>query len=349
MISPKVTVLMSVYNGEKYLEEAVNSILNQTFKDFEFIIINDGSFDDTLGMLELYDDPRILLVTQENAGLTKSLNKGLALARGEYIARMDADDISLPGRLEKQVNLLDREPSVGVCGTLVKTIDSDDGSIWNYPAEPDTIRCRMIFESVIAHPSVMIRRSFFEKYKLYYDENLNQSQDYALWVRCAALFDLKNVSEVLLRYRIHHDQVGRKFSDGQRKVANFIRKEQLENLGIKPDKNELDLHERLSYYDFGTDREFVEAANLWLMKLRAVNRKNGLYPDSALEQLLAEWWYMVCDRAAGLGIWVWNIFWLSPLSNATNLTLLQKTRLLTKCVIKPCLAKYNLCFFILRG
>ena len=349
MTSPKVTVLMAVYNGEKYLVEAVNSILNQTFKDFEFIIINDGSVDDTISLLELYVDSRILVVSQENAGLTKSLNKGLALARGEYIARMDADDISLPERLEKQVALLDSELDVGVCGTLVKTIDNNDDSIWNYPAEPDKIRCRMIFESVIAHPSVMIRRSFFEKYNLHYDEKLNQSQDYALWVRCAELFDLKNISEVLLRYRIHPDQVGRKFSDNQRKGANLIRKEQLENLGIKPDKYELNLHERLSYYDFGTDKEFVEATNLWLMKLMEAPGKAGRYPNLALEQLLAEWWYMVCDRAAGLGIWVWNIFWRSPLSKATDLTLLQKASFLTKCVIKRYLAKSNLYFFILNG
>ena len=331
---PKVTVLMSIYNSETYLREAIDSILDQTFGEFEFLIINDGSTDKTLEILESYNDSRIRIIKQENIGLTKSLNKGLSLAKGEYVARMDADDISLHERLEKQVTLMDSEPDVGVCGTLVKTIDNNDGSIWSYPAEPDKIRCRMLFESVIAHPSAMIRRSFFEKYNLHYDENLNQAQDYALWVKCAELFDLKNISEVLLRYRIHPDQVGTKFSDGQKEAANSVRKEQLENLGIKPDKNEFNLHERISYYDFGTDKEFVEAANLWLMKLLEANGKVGCYPASALEQVLAEWWYMVCNRAAGLGMWAWKAFRESSLSNVVGLTFFQKFKFFVKCIMK---------------
>jgi len=118
MKEPKVTVLMPVYNGEKYLNEAIDSILGQTFKDFKFLIINDGSTDGTADILKSYKDSRIKVTNNEkNIGLTKSLNKGLKMAKSEYIARMDADDISLPTRLQKQVEFMDSHPKVGVCGT----------------------------------------------------------------------------------------------------------------------------------------------------------------------------------------------------------------------------------------
>ncbi|MDT8317000.1 MAG: glycosyltransferase family 2 protein [bacterium] len=346
---PKVTILMPVYNGERYLREAVDSMLGQTFQDFEFIIINDGSTDGTSQILSSYDDPRIIIINQGNVGLSKSLNRGFKMARGAYIARMDCDDISLPQRLEKQVALMEREPLTGVCGTWIKTIGDNGRSVWNYPAASEEIRCRMIFESVIAHPSAVIRRSFFEKYNLYYDENLNQAQDYALWVKCASLFDLKNISEVLLMYRIHPDQVGRIYSEGQKEAANSIRKEQLKNLGLKPDEYEFNLHERISCYNFGTDRKFVEAANLWLMKLMNANSKVGCYPELALEHVLAQWWYLACDSAADLGMWAWNTFWHSPLSETADLNILQKTIFLMKCLMKHESIKSNLRYFFHKG
>ena len=114
---PKISVVMAVYNGEKYLREAIDSILNQTFKDFEFIIVNDGSTDRTREILESFIDPRIVLIHQEHMGLTKSLNRGIALAKGKYIARQDADDISMAERLEKQFNFLESHENVALLGT----------------------------------------------------------------------------------------------------------------------------------------------------------------------------------------------------------------------------------------
>ena len=130
LVNPIVTVLMSVYNGERYLNEAIDSILAQTFTDFEFLIIDDASTDSTPKILHSYDDPRIRIVTnEENLGLTKSLNKGLALAQGEYIARMDADDISLPERLMMQLNFLIDNKTVPLVGSGAIMIDEDGKSI----------------------------------------------------------------------------------------------------------------------------------------------------------------------------------------------------------------------------
>ena len=131
--TPQITVLMPVYNGEKYLRQAVDSILNQTFKDFEFLIINDGSTDKTLAILQEYKNKRVKIINnKKNIGLTKSLNKGLKLAKGKYIARMDADDISLSNRLRKQIDFLDKHNKIGVLGTQMKIINNSNKIVGEY-------------------------------------------------------------------------------------------------------------------------------------------------------------------------------------------------------------------------
>ena len=185
MKSPKVTVLMSVYNGEEYLREAIESILNQTFEDFEFLIINDGSTDSSRDIVLSYRDPRAKLIDNEvNIGLTRSLNRGLELARGEYIARMDADDVSLAERLEKQVSYLETRPEIGVLGTWVKYIDGYGRSIkeMHPPMGPDLIKWSLLFGNRLVHSSVMIQSAILEQVGTYSNEMI-VAQDYDLWVR----------------------------------------------------------------------------------------------------------------------------------------------------------------------
>jgi glycosyltransferase involved in cell wall biosynthesis len=143
-MSPYVTVLMPVYNTEMYLKEAIDSILNQTFRDFEFIVINDGSTDSTSDIIESYSDPRIIyLQNEKNLGVATSLNKGLSIAKGTYIARMDGDDVSRCDRLEKQVAFMDANPEIGVCGTWLETI-GDRNEVWSPPRNHDQIIVGML-------------------------------------------------------------------------------------------------------------------------------------------------------------------------------------------------------------
>lgn len=203
MASPRVTVLMSVYNGEKYLREAIDSILSQTFKDFEFLIINDCSTDRTAEIMESYTDPRVRIVYNEtNIGLTKSLNKGLKLAKGEYVARMDADDISLPERLQKQVEFLDVHPEVGVLGTWAEVIDESGGCVfeWRMPEDPALLKWLMVFANNLIHASVMFRRCVIEPLG-YYDSAVRCSQDYDLWCRACSKTSLCNLPVILMRWR----------------------------------------------------------------------------------------------------------------------------------------------------
>ena len=149
-ITPKVSIIMSVYNGEKYLQEAIESILNQSYSGFEFIIVNDGSTDYTEEILNEYTDSRIVRINnQENIGLARSLNRAIETAHGELIARMDADDISAPDRFEKQVAYLDAELEVSVLGTYMKQIDADGNNlgILNVPCNHNLIKWKMLFET----------------------------------------------------------------------------------------------------------------------------------------------------------------------------------------------------------
>ncbi len=202
--NPKVSVIMSVYNGEKYLKEALESILSQIFADFEFIIINDGSTDKSYEILKSYKDRRMEIINQEHMGLTKSLNKAIELARGEYIARMDADDISLPTRLEKQVDIIMSSSNVGLVGSWYEIIDELGRELVKVkvPCDFDCLRKYMLYENnPICHGSVMLERGLFRQVGGY-REVFQYAQEYDLWLRLMEICDFKIIEEYLYRLRM---------------------------------------------------------------------------------------------------------------------------------------------------
>lgn len=204
---PILSVVMSVYNGEQFLASAIESILDQTFRDFEFIIVNDGSTDGSLAILKEYAqrDCRIRLISRENRGLTASLNEGIANARGEWIARMDADDISLPDRFEKQLAWL-QQTGADICGGWVKLTGTWFHRVWRYYGSSDAIRIKLLFGSAFAHPTVMLRSNLAKANP--YNEKAHYVEDYELWTRLAQLgVRMANYPGVVLRYRIHPGQV----------------------------------------------------------------------------------------------------------------------------------------------
>ena len=205
MNEPMVTVLMSVYNGEKFLKEAMDSILTQTFTDFEFLIINDGSTDNSVKIIESYNDSRIRLINNEkNLKLIASLNKGISLARGKYIARMDCDDISSPTRLEKEVNFLEDSLEYGLVGTFYTVIDGAGKEQYNksYPSNNDLIKLFLSLNCPLAHGSIMGRTELFRQ-NLYGSEEYSAVEDYELWTRMAKVTKIHNIPEYLFKYRIY--------------------------------------------------------------------------------------------------------------------------------------------------
>ena len=181
--SPIVTVLMPVYNGSKYLDDAIKSILNQTFQNLEFVIIDDGSTDDSLNIIKSYNDNRIRLIENKaNQGQSKTLNKGINLARGTYIARVDQDDISRSDRLEKQLEFMEKNSDIDVCGSWVELMGKQS-DVLNLETRSEEIKISLLTNQNLAHPAVMIRKSTLIKHNLDYDPKFIIANDYDLWVR----------------------------------------------------------------------------------------------------------------------------------------------------------------------
>jgi glycosyltransferase involved in cell wall biosynthesis len=203
--NPLVSVVMPVFNGERFVSAAVASILSQSYGDFDFHIVDDGSTDGTSEILREYaaQDDRIVLHPQpKNVGFPSALNLGCRASSGELIVRMDADDVSLPSRLDKQVGFLKSRPDIGLVCSSVQIINEHDepGDVWPIPATPGMIAWSLLFTCIVVHPSVVVRRSVLQRLG-YYPLGYTPTEDYALWMRAAKFTRLASIPEVLVYYR----------------------------------------------------------------------------------------------------------------------------------------------------
>lgn len=200
---PLISVLLPVYNAERFLADAIESILNQSFRNFELIIIDDGSSDNSPKIIKQFSDERMIVITQENQGLAASLNKGLEIARGKYIARQDNDDISLPERFEKQVAFLEKNESYALLGTAAIIVDENNqegGRFHQHPETSPELKYFLLFDNPFVHSSVMFRRSVLSKTGPYY-KGTQFFEDYHLWSSIAQVANISNLPQALLRYR----------------------------------------------------------------------------------------------------------------------------------------------------
>lgn len=224
-IAPKVTVILPIFNAEAFLQESVESILNQTFTDFELLAINDGSTDRSREILAAFSDPRLVIVDNDgNRGLIYTLNHGIAIARGEYIARMDADDIAVANRFDKQVTFLDAYPKVAVLGSCAEFIDPSGKHILlrKVPIGNETIQGRLLDVCCFIHPSVMLRTAVVREAGGYRQDAIH-AEDYDLWLRIAEIYEVDNLPEPLVHYRIHPGQVSQRELRTQRTAADACR------------------------------------------------------------------------------------------------------------------------------
>lgn len=219
----KISVIMPVYNTkEEYLREAIESILNQTFQDFEFIIIDDGSEDYVKEIIKSYNDKRIKYIKNEkNLGLITTLNKGLEIAHGEYIARMDSDDVSLPTRFEKQVAYMDKNLHVGALGTWTEVFPKTE--IWK-PQEKFTYFNFLKWNPFITHPSVMLRSNAIKNHQIKYDNRFEVAEDYDFWRQILHVSEIHNLQEVLLKYRIDGNNISLKRKEKSKESFQKIQK-----------------------------------------------------------------------------------------------------------------------------
>lgn len=304
MSDPRVTVLMPVYNAAPYLQEAIGSILGQSYRDFNFLIIDDGSTDGSSDIISSFRDPRITVMRNErNLGWIASLARGMEQARSELVARMDADDISLPERLAKQVRFLDENPKVGVCGTWYRYFGAGRKKTVRYPTDPAELSSGLLFNSRLGHPTVMLRRELFRAAGLTYDASFSHAEDYDLWARAADICDLANIGEVLLHYRIHPHQVTKTFASERVQAAGEIRARQIRKLGIEPSPQELAVHQAISDCEFHGSAELFEQAGAWLSKLKEANDVRKIYAEPAFSRVLVDVWLTACKKAIDQGVW----------------------------------------------
>ncbi|MBE9047648.1 glycosyltransferase [Pleurocapsales cyanobacterium LEGE 10410] len=258
---PKVSVLMCVYNGEAHVREALESILEQTFTNLEFVIVEDGSTDSTWEILTKYAerDSRIVLIrNEENLGLERSLNKGLAACQGEYFARQDADDVSLPNRLQLQTNFLDTHPEVGALGTAVELID-EQGAVLreNYlPVDYESIQARLMLTNFLHHSTLIARHSLMQDLGGY-NITCRYAEDYDLWWRLNRRSRLATLPDILLRRRM----------DNRPRISKRYRREQLQRalaLSLQAVRESLEDSSSL-------DKEAYQ--RFWWAYLRSVNKE----------------------------------------------------------------------------
>ncbi|ACB51446.1 probable glycosyl transferase, family 2 [Crocosphaera subtropica ATCC 51142] len=309
---PKISILMSVYNDQVYLAKSIESILEQNFQNFEFLIVNDGSTDDSLQIMTKYaeEDERIKIINNEqNLGLIESLNKGINVATGEYIARQDADDISLSKRLEQQVEFLDNHQDVVAVGTAVAIIDEEDNiTKYNYPpTKHDELQASLLLICEFHHSSMMLRRSSVQKLRGY-NQAKPHAEDYDLWWRLSRYGKLANLSEVLVKRRY----------DKRPRVSLRYRQPQLANsleISLKAVKESL-AERKLGNLD---EEAFTR---LWWTYLRpmdeesyqkfwqAQQRKEACLKPQDIESLKS-FWDLIIKHPGGVTVWNKRFQWLA--------------------------------------
>ncbi|MBO6186449.1 MAG: glycosyltransferase [Chryseobacterium sp.] len=285
---PFISVLMPIYNGEKYLKESIDSILGQTYENFELLFINDASTDASENIILSYHDSRIVYVKNEqNLGLIKTLNKGLDLAKGEFIARMDQDDIALPTRFQKQIDIFHKNPEIGVCGTWFTSFgESIQEKTLHHPVDSEAIKISLLGRSSLGHPTVMLRKAAIEN--LRYDENYQSAEDYEFWVSLSRVTRLYNIPESLLRYRVHHTNISVVENSLQSQTAKKIIGDQLNYLGLENSDTNIKFCETLfgglQVFRFAT-AEFVKLIT-FTNQLEAANKNKKFYSQTELENTI---------------------------------------------------------------
>lgn len=283
---PLISVLMPVFNAEKYLVEAVDSILHQSYSNFELLIFDDGSTDNSLKIIKSCNDPRIKFFhSAKNIGYVKHLNKGIDIAKGKYIVRMDADDVAYSTRLEEQINFMEKEPSVGVCGTFVEVFGKI-AYIARHPIKHEQMIVNLLYFTPIIHPSVIIRKEVLDHYRIRYKQAFLYAEDTELWYQLSKVTRLANIPKVLLKYRTHDHNVSvTKWESNQLGLIKKIRLLQYEAL--------LERQLKKIEKDFIQEELDINPVNLYLIsrffqEIKTTNRKKQLYKSQIFHQFLNE-------------------------------------------------------------
>lgn len=302
---PPLAVAMCVYNAMPYLREAVTSVLNQSFSDFEFLIIDNASTDASVGYINSLSDPRIRLICNEkNMGLAYSRTLALQEAKASFLAIMDADDWAHPDRLKKTFAFLQANPEITVCGAQYSVYET--GLITNFSQTPDALKVITLFSSPVANSTAIFRRDVALRYAKYYDATMPPAEDYDFWARLSEHPDVHfaNLPDVLLRYRAFPEKDRSAYYALQRKNADRVRIRLLQHLDLQPAEEEMQYHKILAGDCKPTTRQDLYAVFMWIQKIFQANTQKQIYKPEALRHLLYKRFYNLCVHVSKKGVWL---------------------------------------------
>ncbi|WP_181459120.1 glycosyltransferase family 2 protein [Herbaspirillum rubrisubalbicans] len=286
--APAISVVIPTYNAARYVEQAVASVLAQDFKDFEVLLIDDGSTDDTASVVARFaSDPRVRLLRNErNMGLIATLHRAYAQCRAPLIARMDSDDICAPDRFGQQVAFLRGHPEIDIVGGAIRFFGNVVPNVFTFPTSHADIHPAMLFYCPLAHPALMFRRELLDRGLIRYDDAFRHAEDYHLWSRLLLQVKAANLSQVVLDYRLHAQQVSSDSSDKQYAASLRVRRQMLEECGIEPSADEIALHESVILERPPARVDYLPALAAWFNRLEAAASRSGYWEVDALHRLL---------------------------------------------------------------
>lgn len=281
----KVTVLLPVYNGALFLEDTIKSVLNQTYLDFDFLILDDVSTDNSADIIQSFDDERIIYhLNDTNMGSVGNPMHGMSLCHTEYIARIDQDDLWDSTKLAKQVRIMDENPEIGICGTSIQLFGDKTG-VKIFPLTNEPLKVSFLFFCAMSHPSVCFRRSFLKKTNISYDVKYKLADDYKMWIDAIQLTQIYNIPEPLTFYRQHENQIcSEKNRIQQQKTTNKIQLEMLYRVYPNATDEEIKFHiEKYVSYQIGNEKDLKKHIN-WTKKLISENQKTGYIAPKIMQK-----------------------------------------------------------------
>jgi glycosyltransferase involved in cell wall biosynthesis len=300
--NPKVTVFIPVHNRERYIGDAIQSILVQDFQDFDILLIDDGSTDRSVEVMRSFHDPRICIVQNEtNLGIPQTRNRGLELARGEYIALLDSDDRASSDRLHKQIAYLDTHQECVQIGSWCRMMNEQGiplKKIKRQPAHPEEIKAELLFRCCMSNRTIMGRTEILRKFG--YRNDFPRCQDYDLHVRLSSQFKMANIPECLVLGRIHFQQITALTTDLGNAKKREIVSTQLHQLGMSFSPADLDPHlmlSRMRKMQFTPDTSYLRWAEDWLLRLFQANQSARYYEPQIFSKILLNKWAHACWRA----------------------------------------------------
>ena len=333
--TPLLSVLMPVFNSERFVAEAIESILNQSFKDFEFLILDDASTDKSIEIIKDFKnkDSRIKVFQNEkNLGVVESRNKLINLSKGKYIAWLDSDDIALPNRFEEEIKFLEEHPEIGMVGAYPEIIDENGKKlgIWLFEIDPKKLKIELFFHSPFLSSSVMIRRSSLP-IELY-DPRFQVAEDFDLYSKIAEKSDIANIPKFLVKYRINSKGLSKSNTGKMEQLAVQVIKEHAERLGIKLEESTIkNLREpktasKIAFEEIGK----IEKS---LILLKDLLSENSPFDKTSIDEVIQKYWFETCRQSTHNGLKILKIFFGSPLF-CKKLSLRDNCRLFVRALIK---------------